>query len=148
MADCYKMIQLTNKNIQAVAAASLIPLGIITRRVSPNRDNCTTFDVVSTADDTVTINRCGYYRVIYNITAVASAAGVITFNLLVGGTSVYSASVTAADGASVNVTIPYMLRAFANCESLPANLPLTIQIENAGVALTSATADLLIEKTY
>ena len=30
---------------------------------------------------------------------------------------------------------------FANCASLPANLPLTIQIENAGVALTSATAD-------
>lgn len=144
----YRMIQLTNKSISAVAVSALLPLGNITRRVCPRTNCCETFTVTSSLSDTVNIEEQGYYRVIYNITAVASADGNVEVALEVGGNTVYTASATAVADGTVNLTIPFMVRAFANCCSLPSNLPLAVQIRNNGVALTSASANLLIEKAY
>lgn len=144
----YRMIQLTNKNIATVSANTLMPLGNITRRVCPKTNCCETFTVTSSLSDTVNIEEQGYYRILYNISAVASADGTVSVSLEVGGSSVYVISATAVSGETVNLTIPYMVRAFANCCSLPTNLPLSVQIENTGVALTSAVSNLLIEKAY
>ena len=145
----YRMIQLTNKNIQAVAANALMPLGIITRRVCPRTNCCQTFEVTTSGADTVNITEQGYYRVTYNVSAISAAAGLVSFSLNVGGTSVYVGSATAAAvGDTVNVTIPFMVRAFGNCASLPVNLPLAIQVENTGAALTSAVSNIMIERTY
>lgn len=145
----YRMIQLTNKNIQAVAANALMPLGSITRRVCPRMNCCQTFEVTTSGADTVNITEQGYYRVTYNVSAIPAAAGLVSFSLNVGGTSVYTGSATAAAaGDTVNITIPFMVRAFGNCASLPANLPLAIQVENTGAALTSAVSDILIERAY
>lgn len=145
----YRMIQLTNKNIQAVAANALMPLGSITRRVCPHTNCCQTFEVTTSGADTVNITEQGYYRVTYNVSAIPAAAGLVSFSLNVGGISVYIGSATAAAaGDTVNITIPFMVRAFGNCVSLPANLPLAIQVENTGAALTSAVSDILIERTY
>jgi len=143
------MIQLTNKNIQTVAANALMPLGNITRRVCPRTNCCQTFEVTTSGADTVNITEQGYYRVVYNVSAIPAAAGLVSFSLNVGGTSVYVGSATAtAAGDTVNVSITFMVRAFGNCASLPVNLPLAIQIENTGAALTSAVSDILIERTY
>lgn len=145
----YRMIQLTNKNIQTVAANALMPLGNITRRVCPRTNCCQTFEVTTSGADTVNITEQGYYRVVYNVSAIPAAAGLVSFSLNVGGTSVYVGSATAtAAGDTVNVSITFMVRAFGNCASLPVNLPLAIQIENTGAALTSAVSDILIERTY
>lgn len=145
----YRMIQLTNKTIQAVSANALMPLGSITRRVCPRTNCCQTFEVTTSGADTVNITEQGYYRVTYNVSAIPAAAGLVSFSLNVGGTSVYIGSATAAAaGDTVNITIPFMVRAFGNCASLPANLPLAIQVENTGAALTSAVSDILIERTY
>nr|DAH23543.1 MAG TPA: hypothetical protein [Caudoviricetes sp.] len=143
------MIQLTNKNIQAVAANTLMPLGSITRRVCPRTNCCQTFEVTTSGADTVNITEQGYYRVTYNVSAISAAAGLVSFSLNVGGTSVYVGSATAAAvGDTVNVTIPFMVRAFGNCASLPVNLPLAIQVENTGAALTSAVSNIMIERAY
>ena len=145
----YRMIQLTNKNIQAVAANTLMPLGSITRRVCPRTNCCQTFEVTTSGADTVNITEQGYYRVTYNVSAISAAAGLVSFSLNVGGTSVYVGSATsAAVGDTVNVTISFMVRAFGNCASLPVNLPLAIQVENTGAALTSAVSNIVIERTY
>ena len=145
----YRMIQLTNKNIQAVAANALMPLGIITRRVCPRTNCCQTFEVTTSGADTVNITEQGYYRVTYNVSAISAAAGLVSFSLNVGGTSVYIGSATAAAvGDTVNVTISFMVRAFGNCASLPVNLPLAIQVENIGAALTSAVSNIMIERAY
>lgn len=145
----YRMIQLTNKNIQAVAANTLMPLGSITRRVCPRTNCCQTFEVTTSGADTVNITEQGYYRVTYNVSAISAAAGLVSFSLNVGGTSVYVGSATAAAvGDTVNVTIPFMVRAFGNCASLPVNLPLAIQVENTGAALTSAVSNIVIERAY
>lgn len=145
----YRMIQLTNKNIQAVAANTLMPLGSITRRVCPRTNCCQTFEVTTSGADTVNITEQGYYRVTYNVSAISAAAGLVSFSLNVGGTSVYVGSATAAAvGDTVNVTIPFMVRAFGNCASLPVNLPLAIQVENTGAALTSAVSNIMIERAY
>lgn len=145
----YRMIQLTNKNIQAVAANTLMPLGSITRRVCPRTNCCQTFEVTTSGADTVNITEQGYYRVTYNVSAISAAAGLVSFSLNVGGTSVYVGSATAAAvGDTVNVTIPFMVRAFGNCSSLPVNLPLAIQVENTGAALTSAVSNIMIERAY
>lgn len=145
----YRMIQLTNKNIQAVAANALMPLGSITRRVCPRTNCCQTFEVTTSGADTVNITEQGYYRVTYNVSAIPAAAGLFSFSLNVGGTSVYIGSATAAAaGDTVNITIPFMVRAFGNCASLPVNLPLAIQVENTGAALTSAVSNIMIERAY
>lgn len=145
----YRMIQLTNKNIQAVAANALMPLGSITRRVCPRTNCCQTFEVTTSGADTVYITEQGYYRVTYNVSAIPAAAGLVSFSLNVGGTSVYIGSATAAAaGDTVNVTISFMVRAFGNCASLPVNLPLAIQVENTGAALTSAVSNIMIERAY
>lgn len=145
----YRLIQLTNKNIQAVAANTLMPLGSITRRVCPRTNCCQTFEVTTSGADTVNITEQGYYRVTYNVSAISAVAGLVSFSLNVGGTSVYVGSATAAAvGDTVNVTIPFMVRAFGNCASLPVNLPLAIQVENTGAALTSAVSNIMIERAY
>lgn len=149
MANCYRMIQMTNNAIPAVAANELLPLGTVTRRVCPRSCGCQTFELSYTGADTVTINEAGYYRVAYTLSGAAGAAGVAEISLLAGGNTLYSASATAtAEGDEVQITMVFMVRAFRNCDSLPANLPLAVQIKNAGVALTSAVGNLLIEKAY
>ena len=73
MANCYRMIQMTNNAIPAVAANELLPLGTVTRRVCPRSCGCQTFELSYTGADTVTINEAGYYRVAYTLSGAAGA---------------------------------------------------------------------------
>lgn len=148
MGNCYRMIQLTNNAVPAVAASALVPLGTITRKVSPRGNCCPTFTVSYTGADTVEISEAGYYRVEYTLSGAAAAAGVAEIALLAGGNVLTTASATAAEGDEVHLSLVFMVRAFRNCDALPSNLPLTIQIRNAGVGLTSAVGNMLIERAF
>jgi hypothetical protein len=140
---CYKQIQLTNTAIGSVAADAYIPYGRVTRRINAPTNCSTTFTVGTSTADTVTINESGFYKVTYSITAIADEAGVVTMELITNGTSVYTVSTTAAADATVNMTLPYTIRVSPNSDG---PVPVAIQIQNTGVALTSGTGNLIIEK--
>ena len=83
----------------------------------------------------------------YSLTAAAAAAGEVTIALVSNGTVVYSVSQTIVDETSgVNLTLPYTIRVCPNCVSAPDNVPVSIQIQNTGVALTGTSGNLIIEK--
>lgn len=146
----YRVIQLTNTNIGAVAVTNLLPLGIVTRRV--NRRNCgcdaPTFSLATSGTDIVTINECGNYRISYSLNGVASGAGIMTATLQVNGVDVYSVSATAAAGATINLTLPYEIRVLPNCTSNPNNNPVNITLQLNGVGITGGSSNLLVERVY
>lgn len=141
------MIQITNKNIGAVAINGLIPLGTITRRIDCG-DCCTAFTVSSSNTDTITINEEGYYKITYSITDLATAVGLNTITLIVNGTDTYTVGETVAvAGDAINLTLDYVVRVFKKCDNVATNNPMTIQIR-ADDAITSATANIIIERIY
>ena len=141
----YRVLQMTNDSIGAVAADSFMPLGRITRRIGTKINDSTPFDVMSSSADTVQLTSAGYYKILYNATIVASAAGIAKLTLVVGGVDVYSASQTVASGATLNLMLPYDTRVFANCNTQPTNCPLPVQIRLSGVGASSGTANLIID---
>lgn len=148
----FKIIQLTNSNIGSVPSNSYMPLGIITRRINPkcqcqcNDDR--TFTVSSTDTNLVTINECGYYKVLYSASVVASTAGIVTLSLQLNSSTVYTVSATAAEGDTVNLTLPFEIRVLPNCQSVINNIPLNIQVLSSGVALTDGNANFIVERNY
>jgi hypothetical protein len=147
MTPAYKLIQLTNNTIGDVAVNAYYPLGRITRRINTPANCCNTFTVTTSAADTVTINDVGFYKITYNLTATAAAAGEVTINLVTNGESVYSVSQAIVDETNaVNLTLIYTIRVCSNCSSTPDNIPVSVQIENTGTAVTGSTSNLIIEK--
>lgn len=145
----YRVLQLTNTAVGAVAADTLMPLGAVTRRICCSGNSGTpTFAISTSGTDTITLNKTGYYRVSYVGSLVAGTAGAVSLALVANGTPIYTVSETAtAVGDTVNISLEYMVRVLPNCASV-LNAPLNIQIENTGVALTGGTSNILIEKTY
>lgn len=142
----YKLLQLTNSAFGAVATDANMPLGIPTRSVSCDGGCTPTFVVSSSGADTVTLNKTGVYKILYTASVVAAAAGVVTINLVdEDGTVLATASETAtAIGDTVNVSIAYAVRVVGNCCGLLTAK--SIRFVNAGVALTSGTSNLILEK--
>ena len=145
-----KVLQLTNKNILAVAENSYMPLGITT--VKYQLDNCNyscpqIFTVTSSVSDTLVVNKGGTYRLDYSASLMASAIGTVTLNVLVNGVSMYTVSATATAASDlINLTIPLDIYIPCNCNSAPNSVPANIQIQNTGVALTGGTSNLIITK--
>ena len=147
MTSTYKQIQLTNTTIQDVDINQFIPLGTTTRRINSPSNCCNTFVVTSSSNDAVVVNNPGFYKVTYSLTATAAAAGEVTIGLVTNGTTVYSVTQAIVDETNaVNLTLVYTVRVCPNCNSAPDNVPVTIQIQNTGIALTGETANLIIEK--
>lgn len=147
MTNAYKQIQLTNTNIGDVAVDAYIPVGRVTRRINAPYNCCNTFVVASSTDDTVVINDPGFYKITYSLTATAAATGAVTIALVTNGTSVYTVTQTVSDAATaVNMTLPYTIRVCPNCSATPDNVPVSLQIQNTGIALTGETSNLIIEK--
>lgn len=140
-----KDLQMTNKNIGAVAVNELITFGTVTRKIDCGT-NCHAFTISSSNADTVTINESGYYDITYSITALATATGLNSISLIVNGEDVYAVGQTVATaGDAINLTLAYQVRVFKKCDNIATNNPMTIQIK-ADTAITSATANLIIEK--
>jgi hypothetical protein len=143
----YKQIQLTNSAIGDVAIDAYMPLGRVTRRINAPYNCCNTFTVTTSDADSVVLNDVGFYKITYSLTATAAAAGEVTIALVTNGTSIYTVSQAIVDEtAGVNLTLPYTIRVCSNCSATPDNLPVSVQIQNTGIALTGATSNIIIEK--
>ena len=146
----FKIIQLTNSSIGSVPVNSYMPLGIITRRINPKcqcNDN-KTFTVSSTDTNLVTIIEFGYYKVLYSASVVATTAGIVTLSLQLNSSTVYSVSATAAEGDTVNLTLPFEIRVLPNCQAVTNNIPLNIQVLLSGVALADGNTNFIVERNY
>lgn len=147
----YKLIQLTNTNIGAITADTLIPLGLVTRRYNAPVDNCSTFEVASSAADTLYITEPGYYKITYSMVATAGAAGVMGVSLIANQNVVTTVSqdVTAAEDI-VDLTLIYVIRVYPNCCSTPANCPVAVQMKlgdvATGITPNPSTTNLIVEK--
>ena len=144
----YRTIQLTNKNIGAVSVDALLPLGTITRKVCSGNCGTRTFEVTTSGADTIILNEKGYYDVVYNASLVAGAEGIVGVELLVNGTSVYTSSASAASGETVNINVPYTIRVFDNCQAMPTNNPVSIQLKLVTTAISSGTSNLSVTRVY
>jgi hypothetical protein len=143
----YKQIQLTNSTVGDVAINAYMPLGRVTRRINAPFNCCNTFTVSSSDADTVNLNDVGFYKITYSLTATAAAAGEVTIALVTNGTSIYTVSQAVVDEtAGVNLTLPYTIRVCSSCSATPDNVPVSVQIQNTGIALTGATSNIIIEK--
>ena len=144
----FRLIQLTNSSVGSVPVDTYMPLGIITRRVNP-KCQCIddrTFTVSSTGTNIVTINDCGYYKILYSASVVAGAEGIVTLSLQLNSSTVYTVSATAAEGDTVNLTLPFEIRVLPNCNAIINNIPVNIQVLLSGVALTSGNTNLIVER--
>lgn len=144
----YKIIQLTNNSVGTLSVGEYLPFGDITRKICMKSTNCDAYEVGNTGSNTITITEKGYYNIIYNASIIAASAGNITLSLMVNNEIVYTASATVVEGATANLTIPYIVRVFANCSSCPTNNPVEIKIALGGVGLTDGDSTLQIEKIY
>jgi PKD repeat protein len=148
MADSeYRLLQLTNSSIGPISTATLLPVGVMTRQIVQASSCVPTFNITTNVNNSVYINEPGFYKVMYVSSVVAGAAGNVTVNLQLNGTTVYSASVTATSGSTVQIVIPFTIRILENCCANVRNLPGLIQLVNAGVAITGGTSNLIIERT-
>lgn len=144
----YKVLQLTNETIGEVAVNAFMPLGNITRNIGYG-SNCRTFSVSTSGADTITINRPGNYKITYNASLVASAAGEINISLLVNGEVIYTSTVTAGAAEDiVNITLPYEIRVCPNCAGNTSNCPKRIQFQLTGIEITSGTSNTIVERVY
>lgn len=147
----YKLIQLTNTNIGALTANTLIPLGLITRRYNAPMENCGTFEIASSAADTLYITEPGYYKITYSMIATAAAAGVLGVSLVTNQNVVTTVSqdVTAAEDI-VDLTLIYVIRVCPNCCSTPTNCPVAVQFKlgdvATGITPNPSSANLIVEK--
>ena len=145
----YKVIQLTNTNIGAVAVNKMMPFGKVTRKLNCKNYDSIPFTIETSGANVVVINECGYYKVTYSASVISSDNGLITMNLLVNGANVYSVSETASATANnVNLTLPYEIRVLPNQLQNANSVPVDIQIQLSGTAITGGTANIIIEKVY
>jgi hypothetical protein len=147
MTNYYKLIQLTNTTIETIDAEQNMPLGKVTRRINTPIDCCNTFAINSSTADTITISDPGFYKVTYSLTAIAAAAGDVTISLITNDATTYTVSQAAADTTgNVNLTLCYTIRVTPNTLSPGTTTPVSVQLQNTGVALTSGTSNIIIEK--
>lgn len=143
----YRLLQLTNNSIGAVAAAAVLPLGVVSRKVANESKCVNTFEVTTTSNNVIYINEPGYYKILYTGSLDVVAAGSIVVNLEVNNVVVSTATVTATAAGTVPVTISFVIRVLGNCCNT-VNLPQVLQFRNNGIALTGGNSNIVIEKIY
>jgi hypothetical protein len=149
----YKLIRLTNSNIGALPAQSILPLGSVTRRVNIVGNNCPGLKVGLSSADTLSIYEPGYYKITYNGTFTAAAIGTMSISLVNNGTTVFTVSDEAAAAEdSVDLTLIYVIRVYPNCCGAVPNSPANLQIQLGdtaiGITPTPSSANLIVERVY
>lgn len=142
----YRMIELTNSVIGAVAANANIPLGVPVRAISQQPSCKTTFYVTTNVNTVVSIQEAGFYKIIYTGYLTVGEAGTISLNLLIGGDVASTAEVTASVAGTYPVSLNFITRVYNNCALNATNLPTGVQLVNTGTALTGGTSTLIIER--
>lgn len=145
MCNNWRLIELTNGTIGAVAAGSLLPLGAITRKVA-REPRCTpTFEVDTTANNVILISEPGIYNVTYTGTLIAGAAGILGLNLLQNNDTLVTRTATVAEGDSAIFSLSKEIRVYRDCcrqQTIPIQLALSI----SGVAITGGNGTLIINR--
>lgn len=141
----YRIIEMQNTGMGAVASGALMPFGKVTRRISTCSGNGVPFQVATSKADTIQLTSKGYYKVLYNATLTVGGAGDITLVLLANGTPVYSITHHATAAGNYNLTLPKEVKVFANCQACSTNCPMDIQIQNAGQAITGGTSNIIVD---
>lgn len=147
MRSCeYRLLQLTNNNIGAVAAATVLPIGVTSRKIACANKCTPTFEVATTANNVAYLNEPGFYKITYTGYLTAGAAGNVVVNLEINNVIVAVATVTATAAGTVPVSITFVTRVLSNCCNNVANPLQALQFRNAGVALTGGTSTVIIER--
>lgn len=141
----YRVIELQNNNIGAVAINGFMPLGQVTRRISTTTGSGVPFDITTSGADTVQLTSKGYYKVIYSASLTVSAAATVQLCLLVNGVEVYNVTGTSGGAGAINLTLPKEVRVFANCAACSTNCPVSLQIQLKGSAITGGTSNLIVD---
>lgn len=148
MNDCgYRLLQLTNNNIGAVAAATVLPIGVTSRKITCQSKCIPTFEVTTTVNNVAYINEPGFYKITYTGYLTAGAAGNVVVNLEINNVIAAVATVTATVAGTVPISITFVTRVLGNCcNGAVINTPSALQFRNAGVAITGGTSTVLIER--
>ena len=128
------LIMMVNTASTAVLANGIVPLTTITRR------RC---NAITTANNSIILNRAGYYKVNASITFTGTEAGEATVSLqkndvsVVGATA--STTITTADTEVRTVNISGIVR--VTCGEGFATLTLV----NTGIAITTSNVEIDVE---
>ena len=141
----YRIIELQNDNIGAVAVNAMMPLGRITRRISTTTGSGVPFEISTSGADTIQLTSKGYYKVMYSASVTAAAAGTITLTLLANGQEIYSVSDEVTTPRTVNMTLIKDVRVFANCASCSTNCPVQLQIRLSGAAISGGSSNIIVD---
>lgn len=141
----YRIIELQNNNIGAVAVNGFLPLGQVTRRISTSTGSGVPFEVTNSGADTVQLTCKGYYKVIYSASLTVSAAASVQVVLLANGVEVYNVTQTAGGAGAVNLTLAKEVRVFSNCAANSTNCPVNLQLQLKGSAITGGTSNLIVD---
>lgn len=123
---------------QAVAAA-----GNILFNTTGIQTGCT---AKNAGNGVLTLNRPGFYMI--NFSGTATGDGAITAQLFVNGTAYAGATATETGTGTgdVNLSFPAIVQVEPNTCNDTANCPLSITIQNAGVAATYTNAVVTVTK--
>lgn len=141
----YRVIEMQNNNIGAVAINGLMPFGNVTRRISTTTGAGVPFEVITSGADTIQLTTKGFYKVIYSASLTVSAASTVQLALLANGVELYNVTATAGGAGAVNLTLPKEVRVLANCSSCPTNCPVNLQIRLTGSAITGGTSNIIVD---
>ena len=92
--------------------------------------------------NSIQLNKCGVYEVIFNATALAGTAGAITIAMTKNGVPQSQATTTitgATTTTSVNVPITTLVQVRDNNSCCCCDAPTILQFINTGVAITADT---------
>lgn len=146
MCNDYRLLQLTNSNISPLPTATLLPVGIPTRKIVQSSTCKDTFTVTTNVNNAVYINEAGFYKITYTGYLTAAAAGNVIVNLRLNGVTAMIATATAALNGTVPITISFVTRVYCNCACNSTNMPILVELLNNGVALTGGNSNLIIER--
>lgn len=133
------MLEAYSKNV-TIPANSSVPF----RNVSLTKGNTSEMQ----GDATILFNKCGVYRVSFNASVVASAAGEISFQLFKNSMPQAQADVseTAADTTSIHAlnfeTLVQVPKSNSEC---PCSIPTIISVNNTGVDV-SGDVHIVVDK--
>lgn len=92
--------------------------------------------------NSIQLNKCGVYEVIFNATALAGTAGAVTIEMTKNGVPQPQATTTitgATTTTSVNVPITTLVQVKDNNSCCCCDAPTILQFINTGVAITADT---------
>lgn len=141
----YRVLEMQNNNIGAVAINGFMPLGRVTRRISAAAGSGVPFEISNSAADTVQLTSKGYYNVLYSASLTVAAAGTVQVALIANGVELYNVTESAAGAGAVNITLPKTVRVFGNCAANSENCPVDLQIQLKGSAITGGTSNFRVD---